>query len=220
VDRPPSLSAGSRSEAAKPRSAPGGSRRAARKPLADPRRVARAGPKSRPSLPLADRARPKPRRLLRLASRPKPLRSPFRKTLGRSRPVFRGISRDRSPSKSPSGGGWGVKPSPSPCRLEPRGDSRGLRRFGHPFRLRGAFRHRHRRFREIPPRIRLRLCGRGFVRLLAFRFERQRPWGSDGASAWASRPSVRRSVSGPPRFRPPPEAVSFTRFGEAESACG
>ena len=131
------------------------------------------------------------------------------------------LSKAEAVSSSPvSGRGWGRSLLPSPCRLVPRGDSRCLRRFGRAFQLRGAFRHCHGRFREIPPRIRLRLCGRGFVRLPAFRFrapaslgERRRP------SAWASRPWFGGSVSGSAAL-PAELKLQLCPIRKGESACG
>ena len=77
-------------------------------------------------------------------------------------------------------------------------------------------------FVKSPPRFRLRLCGRGFVRRL-------RPsassasvlGGATAPSAWVSRP-FRSGAPFPVRrlFRPHREAVSFNRFAKAESACG
>jgi hypothetical protein len=181
-----------------------------------------------PPLPLADPERPKPRRLLRLASRPKPLRSPFRRTLGRSRPAFRGTSRGVKPFEIPfriEAPPEGLAPLPetvskaeasSTYPVSVAAGAEALPRF--PGSSRGAipaaftgsaplfrpanapFRPCHGKFREIPPRIRLRLCGRGFVRLPAFSLERQRPWGSDGAFRLGRGLRAWRSVSGPPPF--------------------
>ena len=225
--RPPSLSPGFRSEAAKPRSVPGGSRERPEGPSPIPSGRS-SGPCSPPQLPGSDQARPKPRRLLRLASGPKPLRSPFRKTMGRSLPVSRGTSQGRSPSKSPFGSRR--RPKALPLSRSPSPRPKPRRRT--PFRVAAGAKALPRlpagsglgaipasfagsappssprtrspalpwRLREIPPRMGLRSCGRGFVRSLAFRLGRQRPWGSDGAFGLGLRPSVWRSVSGPPPF--------------------
>jgi hypothetical protein len=91
------------------------------------------------------------------------------------------------------------------ARLPPAGRARGRfpssRRFGSALALRRPALPE--RFREIPPRIRFRLCGPGFVR---------RPWPSVVAK-------IRfRSPAAP--IRPQQEGLTPRRFGQAESACG
>lgn len=192
----------------KPHSVPGGSRQRGRSPspipVGSPKRNRNSAAAS-----LADPARPKPRRLLGLASRPKPLRSPFRKTLGRSLPVSRGTSRGVKPLEiplgswrrpkalplsrkpafqgrslfdgPPSGRGWRRSPSPSPCRLEPRSDSRGLCRVGGPSGSKEPLGIAMGSFVKSRLASAFAYAGAASSASLPSASERQRPWGSDGA---------------------------------------
>lgn len=74
-------------------------------------------------------------------------------------------------------------------------------------------------FSEIPPRIRLRLCWRGFFHRPAGA-SRPISLGERSRSSPAFGLSGRRAVSGPPPFRPRREAVTGSRFAPAQSACG
>jgi hypothetical protein len=245
---PASLSSGSRSEAARPRSAPGGSRE---KPLSpSPIPVGLLGQNRNPqprfpggSDPAEAAPSPGSHRDRSLSGRP------FEKHRAEAFRFSRNLRNAEAFGKSPFGSRLRPKASPLPrspiskaeassrnpvfgSRLGPgpfpvSRPARSAGRFPRPlpvrrtFRSKGTFGHRHGRFREIPPRIRLRLCGRGFVRLPAFRVPRHRPLGErqrlrpGHRGLWFGEPfPVRRP------FRPRPKPVSFDRFAKAESACG
>jgi hypothetical protein len=134
---------------ASPSPIPVGSRKRSRSPaaasLADPARPkpcrlqARIGAEA-PQVALPGNAGPKPSRFPRNFARREPLEIPFRiaappEGLAALPDPFRG----RSLVGNPSGRGFGPKPWPFPCRLEPRGDSHGLRRSADPPRSEEPF---------------------------------------------------------------------------------
>jgi hypothetical protein len=139
--------------------------------------------------PLSDRARPKPRRLLGSHRGRSPSGRPFFGS--RRRPKALPLSRSPPPGPKPLRRiPFGSRLGRSLPRLPP---ARAAGRFPRPSPVRPclpprerAFRPGHGRFREIPPRIRLRLCGRGFVRLPAFRLGASVLGGATAPSAWAA----------------------------------
>ncbi len=130
-------------------------------------------------------------------------------------------SRPRSrsfPDWPPFGSRRRREPSPFPCPLDlgaiPAAFA-GSARLPAPKSLSAC----HGRFREIRSHP-LSLGGRASFASLPSASGASVLGGATAPSAWASRPSVWRPVSGPPPFRPRHEAVSFSRVGEGESGCG
>jgi hypothetical protein len=233
----------------KPRSGPGGSRSGGVSPLADPRRVAPEGPKSFHRFPCGSgpaEAAPSPQARIEAEASPVALFDkrraeafpPFEEPLGAEalRNPLSDCSAARKPCHFP-----GAPLESRNLLVEPRFRSRLGRKpfpvspparvagrfprpspFGGPSRLaRSPFGVAMESFVKSRLASACAYAGAASSASPAFRFRRQRPWGSDGAFGLGPRLSVWkvRFRSNRP-FRPQVEAVSFPRFGKGESPCG